>query len=730
MQSLDIKSILSLRKFFNRSATVLITFFSILTINTNTYPQTNLEVVEEKEEPTSIFDAGFGESDEDGSVELNGDIVEYSADRNIVIIKGNVIIIRGGMTLYADYVEFSRDTSTAKGEGNVRLVTKNGEISGEKMSVNFETMTGEFHWARLEAYPYYGGGARINKVSDNKFVIYDGYMTTSDFDKPEYRIRSKKIEFYPGDKMIARHITPMIGNQPVMYFPRLTQNLKDSRSKFLIIPGSDKDWGLFALAQYRYFINDNLTGTLHLDYRSNLGTGGGLDLEYTSAKFGDGLIRLYYLGEKDKELTPVPDETKERFKGEWRHNWDINDTTTAIWQYYKLSDNTLLKRYFEKEFEEDSNPRTFFNLIKSFSKSTLSLLTVVKVNQFESRVERLPELRYDFSSTEIGDTGLFFRNTSSVVYLRSRDPTPSEVRKSTTRIDMDNEISYPMKVSFIEFKPFFGKRFTFYKKTKEPDDYESVRHIFRVGADLSTKFYRIYDVTVDRFGLEVNRLRHIITPSVAYEYVDEPTVTPDQLDSFDGIDGINKDHNIRFELENKLQTKRNGKTVELLRTVVGVDYKLKEAIPRVGFATISYDMDIRPTEWLTLYFDTSYDTRKDHLTAANFDFYINNGEKWKLGIGGRYQKEDKDQLTTEFTYRFNPKWAFRLLHRVDIGEHKLEEQEYTLTRDLHAWEMDININDKRGHGSEFILVFRLKAFPSIGFDASAGFNKRKSGSGD
>ena len=58
----------------------------------------------------------------------------------------------------------------------------------------------------------------------------------------------------------------------------------------------------------------------------------------------------------------------------------------------------------------------------------------------------------------------------------------------------------------------------------------------------------------------------------------------------------------------------------------------------------------------------------------------------------------------------------------------VKEQEYTLTRDLHCWEMDINFNETRDEGSEIWLVFRLKAFPEMGFDLGTSFNRRKTGS--
>ena len=101
-------------------------------------------------------------------------------------------------------------------------------------------------------------------------------------------------------------------------------------------------------------------------------------------------------------------------------------------------------------------------------------------------------------------------------------------------------------------------------------------------------------------------------------------------------------------------------------------------------------------------------------------------------IGKRFAPEVDDQITTDFGFVINPKWKFRVYRRFDIAhglsKGSVKSQEYTLTRDLHCWEMDINFNETRGQGSEIWIVFRLKGFPEFAFDFGNSFNKRKAGS--
>ncbi|MCA9398327.1 MAG: LPS assembly protein LptD [Candidatus Omnitrophica bacterium] len=667
-------------------------------------------------------------------VELNGDIVEYSNDGQTVTATGNVLVKSNGTLLYCDKVDFSRKTNIAHARGNVRLISNQGEITGDRITFDFETMTGDFNGARIMAKPYYGYANTVGKVDENTIVMRDGYVTTSDWDNPEYRLASKKIDVYPGDKLVARGVKLYLGSVPVLYLPRLTQSLKDEKPWVIFTPGYDKDWGAFLLSEWRYYVSDNLKGSVHLDYRERKDFASGFDVKYNSKDWGEGIVKTYYMNERDigerhlyeDALTPTVEN--ERYKVEWRHKWDVDPRTSMIGQYYLLSDNQFLKDYFEREHDDDANPDTFFLATHALPFATLSLRSDVRVNRFESKVERLPEISIDVPNKEIYDTGVYLKSETTYSNLTKKFPSPTEVRLNTMRLDSVNEISYPMKVAIFEFTPFVGGRNTYYSKTVDKDNYNSVRGLFTAGGSVQTKFYKTFDIHIQRWGLDINRLRHIITPSVHHRFTSEPTLGASEIGQFDAIDGLDNGHKITFQLENKLQTKRNGQTVELMRSVISSDFGLKEDPGNAGFRQVELDTDFRPVDWLTLYFDSVYDTTRDHLKTFNFDLYINGQDKWKLGIGKRFNRDVDDLLTTDFQYIINPKWAFRAYERFDLDQGKLKEQEYTLTRDLHSWEMELNFNDTKGEGSEIWMLFRLKAFPEIGIDAGTSFNRKRSGS--
>lgn len=669
-------------------------------------------------------------------VEVNGDHMEFVQSESKVVIDGNVVITKGDIKLRCDHVEYFNLTKNAFATGNVILSMSNGEIRGKQLAFNFGEMSGELQEAKILSNPYYGQTEVMTKVNKDKIKMTRGYITTCDLDKPHYKMYAKDIDVYPGKLLKAKSIRFMAGKMPLAYIPSMTQDISGKKPIVLYTPGMSKNWGFFLLTLWRYQINENLKGALHIDMREKRGVGGGFDSEYKLPNFGDGLFKMYFINErvtgKKRWFTEKTQPTvmKERYKYEWRHKWNIDPTAQAIWQYYSYSDSSFLKDYFWRDFERDAQPETYFLFTKNFQTGTFNFRMDKRVNRFVSTVQRLPEFGYTLGSQQIASSNIYLQSDNLFSNLSLPSVSPTEVRLSTTRLDTKNKFSYPAKVAFIDVTPYVAQRETFYTKTKETSRYNIIRSIFETGATLTTKFYRTFDINGNFWGMELNKVRHIITPQVDYLYRHTPSFPADELDVFDsGIDSINRGHSLNLSLENRLQTKRNGKNVDLLRVIGKSDFLLKEDIGKGSFNTVTSDIEFRPVDWLTFYSDTTYNAQTSKLSTANFDMYINGGNGWQLSLGRRLEVEGDDEFTTDLVYRLNPKWKFRIYDRFDIGGGGQKEQGYTITRDLHCWEVDFNYNETRGMGSELWVVFRLKAFPDEALDLfGTSFNRRKAGS--
>lgn len=670
-----------------------------------------------------------------GPIEMQADQVEYTAQKNVAKAKGNVVIKADSSILKADAVSVDRDTKNAVATGKMYLDTPGFQVDADQGSYNFNTTAGTFDNVRIFNEPFQIKGQHIVKDADGHIQMTDGYLTTCDLDHPHFRMQTRKLDVYPGDKAVARGVTMFLGPVPVMYFAKFVQNLRD-KPWFTFTPGYKKDLGMFLLTRSRIKVNDRLKVTVRVDGYERMGFGLGADTSYSTPAFGSGIVRYYFINERQIaaqhpwQVKTAPTIQNERYKVEWRHRWDINDRTQAVFQYYRLSDNILLQRYFLREHRLDSNPPTYFYLNHTLPAGSLSLRVDHRVNRFVQAIDRTPEITYSLAGQPIGNTGFNLRTTDSFSNLVNRQASPTEDRRKTMRFDSNNEISYPTRLGFVQFTPMVGGQTTYYSRTiddRRPRDV--VRQMFKTGADFSTRFMKVMDLQRGLLGSDIKKLRHIIAPSVSYRYQHTPTFAASRLNQFDAaIDGLTQDHRITFSIENKIQTKRKNRNVDLVRDLVTVDYLVKQTGRGGQLTPVKNLLEITPSDWFRFVSETIIDHKNNRISEGNLDFYFTKEGKYGFDFGQRFARGQSHQLVTQFAYILNPKWRFKLYDRFDVGQKTLEEHNITLTRDMHEWEMSVIYGQKRNSGIEFLLGFTLKAFPDQPLDLfSTTFHQRKAG---
>lgn len=666
-------------------------------------------------------------------VEVNGDRVEFFSEEKKVTAEGNVVINYGDSKLTCKKVTVYTQTKDAFAEGDVHLYSPKGEISGENMKYNFDKQAGILYDAKFTATPFYGAGKSIQKIDANEMRANKAYMTTCDLEKPHYRLRSKQVLIYLGNKIVAKNVTVVVGNTPILYIPYYVQPLDDKRPHVTLVPGYDKVWGAYLLQSWRYYFNENAKGTIHLDYREKKSFTSGVDYSYKMVNFGEGIIRTYYTNERSLQRHFWVEQkavVKERFKVEWRHKWQIDPQTQAIWQYYKIKDKDFLKDYFEREYEKVPEPKSFFLLTHTMPSATLSFDVEKRVNHFFANTDMLPQIKLDTIDQKMGDSRFYFKNQTSYANLSSKtaQPAPTDPKgKQTQRVDTYNQIARQDKIGFIETRPYVGVRQTYYSRNNDSQT-NLVRGVFYSGVDLSTKFYRLFDVQTNSANLDINKLRHIITPTIAYAYIPPPTIAASKLTYFDDIDTIASKNQVILSLENKLQTKRKEGSVDLLRWLLSTNRQFKQKPKGTRFDHLTSDLEINPYSWLNFYASSDYNMRLRKLDITNIDFAATGGDKWYVGAGQRYQRKTSNQTTAEISYRFNPKWKARAYERFEFKTNALKEQEYTIIRDLHCWTMEMSYNSTQGLGNTIWFIFRIKAFPKKGLEFNNSYHQRKAGS--
>ncbi|MCX5711938.1 MAG: hypothetical protein NTY47_02560, partial [Candidatus Omnitrophica bacterium] len=620
----------------------------------------------------------------------------------------------------------------------------------QKITYNFLTKTGVIYDAKFMSSPFFGKAERLDKVSADEFIARRTYVSTCSLDTPHYKLLTRKVNFFPGKKVNLTDVAMYVNKAPVLYMPEYNHNFDDPWMKLPISPGSKKEWGAYVLSAYRYNLNKNVKGLLLLDYRSKLGLAEGFVTNFNSENFGKGDFKFYYTDEKAIDLERLPTDPKNytRYFARFRYKWDINERTNFVSEYYHITDikekikgpgtADFLRDYFQREYERDSQPLTYALFHQAYDYSSLDLLMQVRNNHWFNQQSKMPELKYTMPNVQMGSTRFYFNsNSSSGVYNIKSDPKDITV----SRFDTTNRFSHPLKVAIFDFNPYVGSQETIYDKGTNGRSHV-VRTMFMSGADVSTKFFRVYNVKTNAFGLDINALRHIITPTFSYSYNHTPTVPSSNLKQIDAIDALTGSNFVSIGLQNKLQTKRKGTSVDLVDFLVTTSYDFKPKTGEHGssFRDFYFQLKVLPFSWMRLESTSTYKhsgardaVGYNSFNDVNYDLYFDLGKERSIGLGQRYLLKGSNEITFNVNWRLNPKWRFSMYQNRNVGHQPglprgVREQEYTISRDLHCWQMDLTFNRKKWDGNTFWLIFRMKAFPELEFGFDQSYKEPKSGS--
>jgi LPS-assembly protein len=708
-----------------------------------------------------------GDMKQKAPIVVNGDKVEYFHEEKKVIGTGNISIDYEDVKLTCKKVTVYLDTREAIAEGDVKIEQKDTYLTGDRVNYNFDNRTGRAIDAYVNYTPFYGKSRDVQKVSENQTNVERGYVTTCDLDKPHYRVQAKQVRIYTDDKVIAKHILLFVGNVPIMYLPYYVQPLKDMSSGITTMAGHDSDWGYYALNSLKFDYGELFKGRWRADYRTKNGLAFGVDNNYNLPGAGNGAVRFYYTHENDSFSYEPLTREENKYRLQVRHKWQMDEDTLATVELNKVRDDNFMKYYFEREWEEQQQPDNYLSIITAKEDYTTTFLARVRMDKYYNVVQRLPEYSIDIPQYNIRYNGksspLYYNMRTAAVYLQKtfRDNSsigPMQKDQDVIRLDTYNRLNYPVRLfKALSVTPYAAVRQTYYSRNAIGRT-NIVRGALSAGVDNSIKFYKIYDVNTNALDLNISKLRHIVTPLVNFYYTHQPTVSKDNLMQFDEIDSIMEQNGVFISVENKLQTKRDGVSVDLVDFIISTDYqfKLKQDLFPVfensdyktrKFKSVDMQLEFTPYPWIYSLAKMRIDTKQGLPDSASIDFVGGKEADRSLAFGYRYERSfdpaivaDPDTngnivnyLTTDLIYRINEFWKARVYYRANLNKGYLDEQEYTIFRDLHCWTLEFTYdirpyqNNKTITDQIFWFALRLKAFPDQPLGLRRSYSRTRAG---
>ena len=669
--------------------------------------------------------------------------------------RNGVIASNANFFASADRAVDNHTTGEVLAEGDV-IILDHGRIwRGTNAIYNFNTgevRAGAFKTVEM---PFNISGQFV--AGDTKSQVYstaDAIVTTDDYAKPIYRIHARFITIVPGEYFEAHEATLYLGAVPIFYWPYYHRSLTKHPNNFEFQPGFRSTYGAYLLSAFNWYGNSNVDGTIHLDERTRRGLAGGPDLLFHLGDYGQAAFRYYYARDADPTadglIVPHLGENRQRMSFAYESPAATNFTAKFFANYQ--SDPLIIRDFFESEYREDIEPASYGEVNQLWPNFTLDAMAQPRLVNFFETVERLPDIKLTGLRQQVGNTPFFYQSESSVAYLRrdfSDTNNPAQTNYSATRADTVHQFTLPETFfGWFNVTPRAGGRFTYYSAVEgvtTPTNAQA-RGVFNTGVDFSTKASRVYREAESSFW-DVHELRHIIEPDINYVYVPAPSRAPSQLPQFDSelpslrllpveypdynsIDSVDKQNFLRLTLRNILQTKRGGNIEEFVNWAVYTDWNLTPGTNH-PFSDLYSDLLLRPRSWMRLDSSFRYDL-PDHRWRDTIDtLTINPNSRWSVALSYRYlMNNDPEFLTApgqslaghslfgiSTHYRLNENWGVHIAERFEAQDGALEEQDYTLYRDLRSWTGGLTFRILQGPGqpTDFGvgLTLSLKAFPRI-----------------
>ncbi|MCX7781637.1 MAG: LPS-assembly protein LptD [Negativicutes bacterium] len=156
--------------------------------------------------------------------------------------EGKVVITQNQDQILADLIRGNSKQTTVWIDGKATLLQPGEKvnITGERLEYNYQTQAGTMQTARGLVDSERVSAQNIS-VNQNKVVLYNGTMTKCPAEVPDYHISARKVEIWPGEKMIAYDAKVWLKGKIIYSVPKYQRKLNKDQSEMPQIGYSDKD---------------------------------------------------------------------------------------------------------------------------------------------------------------------------------------------------------------------------------------------------------------------------------------------------------------------------------------------------------------------------------------------------------------------------------------------------------------------------------------------------------
>ena len=698
-------------------------------------------------------------------------VEDFAAGKGATItLYGNAEILVEGMTLRADVMRFrvapspdDPDTfslESVSAEGAVELVHEGGRVLARNVTFDVRTGQGVARDARVRVFfperdaALQFGGEAVRVLNEYRFRIEGrGFATTSEMAEPHYRVQANTIDIVrkppPSDeeagepsgepplraRVTARGNFLFIESLPVFWWPYISKDISSTGMLLRRLDvGHKETWGTFgratwSLGDLAWWRTDWADPRLRTDFYSDRGAGIGLNLDYRTPR-RRGVVRSYYINDyarEDDRNLPVPRNRRSELT--LLHREMLPENFRLDLELGWLSDRRFLRTYDRDELDEGKDRETAAFLRRAHDNFLFTAQAKSSLNDFDNSVERMGT-SFHFIGEPLFNGPAIFTGHADVSRLRLRtdDALGLPNQDPVTRFDSLLEMSLPFSPGRgLRLDPFVEGTYTAWSRQAAAGGNNRATGAYGVRA--ASNFSRTFDA--ENEFLDVNRIRHVVTPTVEHKNVFSVTRGPGYFVQHDEIDARDAMHRTAVGLRNRLQTYRaiNGERRAVDFVTLDTDYYFHHrdtGADRGLDDFLEWSASWRVTEYLTLLSnDNRYNTETGRLDTAHGEVELHLLPPVRVLAGHLYFVDVTDPALPRHsisTLRIvhQPKysrWRTEFKTAYDFQPHrrpgdlrdaaKLGTGLY-LTRHLEGWEVTLGAAFNEGRANETTFSIQVR----------------------
>lgn len=610
------------------------------------------------------------------------------------VITGPNLRIQARKIIYTRKMVEGLPVFSIEAEGDVALEFGQYFFVGERLEYDFLTKTGVIYEARSAVEPWYFGGRAIELCADGSYVIYQGFITTSENYQTEWQVTAEEARLQENKLFNAKNVQFRFVQLPLLWLPAFKLNLDsifDSPIRYNISWGGRQHTRLEL--QYEIFSWKRIKNFVRLDYRIKRGLGGGFYTLYSSEDHKENFEMINYVA-RDSSVEKPSERTRYRFQGVYNNFWD-DDRTSVDLSWDKLSDQFMATDYDDRNLEIETAGRTQLQVRRQQDELGIAnFFTRVRVNTFQTIKQELPTLEATLKPFTVGSTRIISENLWRFSYLDFQYAKNSQHvhNFNSTRVEFYHKLYRSYRTGIFTTTPEIGGVAIYYGSNPHAEDHWVTLGMASI--ETNTQLRRQYDC-----------LRHVVKPFLKYQYYTMPGVRPNKHYIFDIEDGWFRVNMVTFGVDNSFYYRGNENVtdrwmhLELFANAFIDTPTITRTIP-VIYSRLTWNS--LPT--LRHIFCVGWDTQRSELYHFNFrnEWTINPNAavsvEWRHRDAFDWRKADhtnfildsfrsekelrhsqlsdeRDTLLLHFFYRWHPNWAVEFESR--HGWNRRHEPNYS-----------------------------------------------------